>query len=111
MSKSERLVKYFDSGFSLCVVNHRADVGGVAEIVAKKLVDYMTSAKNPTIQDAERVVMDEYEELVSMHRLDNVDVKFKWSVISKMQTPPYTEKYIFGIYQGSRLLASITELM
>ena len=111
MSRSERLVKYLPHGFSLCVVNHRAEAGGVAERVAMVLVDYITTAKRPTIQDAERYVMDEYEELVSMHPLDNVNVKFKWSVIAKLQVPPYTEKYIFGVYQGSRLLASITELM
>lgn len=110
MSKSERLVKFIPPNLSLCVVNHRAEVGGVAEILARKMVDFVTSTKNPTIREIERVVMDEYEELEAMHLLDNINVKFKWSVVSKLQVPPYTEMYIFGIYQGSKLLASVNEL-
>lgn len=109
MPKSPRLIKHLDTGFTLCVVEHDVERNSVAEAVARKLVEFVMSKDRYTMYDIEAVVMDEYEELKAMHRLEDVDVKFKWGVVYKMQKPPYTEKRVLAIMQGMRVLVSIKE--
>ena len=106
--KAERIEVIYPSGFKAYIPKYYAMENSPAELVAEKVLMYLTDKDQCTMKEVERYAMDAYEELKAMNKLD-IEVSFRWKITAKMHIHPFTERYAFSILRGKQLLVSIHE--